>query len=106
MLKSVSRVRGDVSDKPSVGAAQRVQRLVADYAAVEDLVNVGAYVAGANADADAAVRMRPAVLKFLQQSPDAPTNLASARKQLFDLAREAGLAAQPPAPTPRSTRRH
>ena len=94
VLKSVSRVRGDVSDKPQVAAARAVQKLVSDYAAVEDLVNVGAYVEGANAEADAAVRMRPKVLGFLQQSPENPTNLASARKQLFDLQRQIGLSRQ------------
>ncbi len=94
VLQSISRVRGDVSDKPQVEAARLVQRLVADYAAVEDLVNVGAYVPGANVDADVAVRMREAVLRFLQQSPDKPTNLASARKQMFDLQREANVTRQ------------
>ena len=89
VLRSVSRVRGDVADKEQVDAARAVQKLLADYDAVEDLVNVGAYVAGADPAADAAVRTRRSVLRFLQQSPAEPTTLASARKQLFDLAREA-----------------
>ena len=92
VLRSVSRVRGDVSDKPQVDAARRVQTLLADYAGVEELVNVGAYVAGADAGADVAVRTRESVLRFLRQSPEQPTNLASARKQLFDLTREADAA--------------
>jgi FliI/YscN family ATPase len=88
VLRSVSRVRGDVSDKPQVESARLVQKALADYAAVEDLVNVGAYVPGANAEADVAVRTRESVVRFLQQTPDKPTNLASARKQLSDLRRE------------------
>jgi flagellum-specific ATP synthase len=88
ITRSVSRVRGDVSDNTQVGAARLVQRLVADYADIEELVNVGAYVAGANPDADLAVATRKSVLNFLQQRPESPTNLASARKQLLDLQRE------------------
>jgi flagellum-specific ATP synthase len=102
VLRSVSRVRGDVSDKQQVQAARDVQRLLADYDAVEDLVNVGAYVPGANPDSDVAVNTRKQVLEFLQQSPEQPTNLASARKQLFDLQREAQAARQR-ASAPRAT---
>ncbi len=94
VLRSVSRVRGDVSDKPQVEAARLIQKVVADYGEVEDLVNVGAYVPGANRAADVAVNTRHQVLSFLKQSPDSPTNLASARKQLFDLQRVLIAAAQ------------
>ena len=88
VLQSISRVRGDVTDNKHVEAARLVQKLVADYAAIEDLVNIGAYVPGASPENDLAVKAREAANRFLQQSPQKPTNLASARKQLFDLQQE------------------
>ncbi len=101
VLKSVSRVRGDVSDKNQVAAARLVQKAVADYAEVEDLVNVGAYVPGHNAAADTAVSVRQAVLDFLQQSPDDATNLETAARQLYQLRDTINAAAhQANAPTP------
>ncbi|MEL7239300.1 MAG: FliI/YscN family ATPase, partial [Planctomycetota bacterium] len=88
VLRSISRVRGDVSDKEQVNAAQHVQKLVGNYDEIEDLVQIGAYVPGASMESDVAVMSRERVTSFLRQSPDRPTTLASARKQLFDLKQE------------------
>ena len=87
-LQSISRVRGDVSEKPLVAAAQLVQRTYADYEAIRDLVNINAYVPGASADNDTAYRARDRVLSFLRQSPDEPTDLAAAQEALLALGRE------------------
>ncbi|MEM1011351.1 MAG: FliI/YscN family ATPase [Planctomycetota bacterium] len=105
VLKSVSRVRSDVSDKNHVDAASLVQKAVADYAEVEDLVNVGAYVPGSNVAADTAVAVRQQVTEFLQQTPDQPTNLDSARHQLFQL-RDTIRAAAHQASQPQPARRN
>ena len=88
VLRSISRVRGDVTDRPQVESAQIVQKLIADYDEIEDLVQIGAYVPGASMESDVAVMSRERVTSFLRQSPDRPTTLASARKQLFDLKQE------------------
>ncbi len=88
VLQSISRVRGDVTDNSHVEAARAVAKLVSEYDAIEDLLNIGAYVPGANLESDVAVKTRQSVLRFLQQAPTKPTNLASARKQLFDLVQE------------------
>jgi flagellum-specific ATP synthase len=101
VLKSVSRVRGDVSDKKDVEAARLVQKTVADYAQVEELVNVGAYVPGHNRDADVAVQGREHVLQYLQQSPDSPTDLATARTATQQLAASLATLGNAPATPPR-----
>lgn len=88
VLQSISRVRGDVTDSEQVDRARAVQKLIADYDAIEDLLNIGAYVPGANLENDVAVSTRAAVLRFLQQSPLNPTDLTTARQQLRELHEE------------------
>src|SRR5262245_12804764 len=48
VIQSISRVRGDVTDADQVRAARRIIALLAIYSEIEDLVNIGAYVQGAN----------------------------------------------------------
>jgi flagellum-specific ATP synthase len=85
MLQSISRVRGDVVDREQMRAARRVLSLIAIYQDIEDLVNIGAYVPGTNAEFDLAVQARPRILGYLQQDAQAACTLEQARKQLFDL---------------------
>ena len=85
VVQSISRVRGDVCDAEHLRAAKRVLGLIATYNEIEDLVNIGAYVPGANPEYDLAVQARPRILTFLQQDSAAPCTLADARKQLFEL---------------------
>jgi len=85
VVQSISRVRGDVCDAAQVAAAQRVSALIATYNDIEDLVNIGAYVPGANVEYDLAVQARPRVLAYLQQNSRAACTLADARKELFEL---------------------
>jgi flagellum-specific ATP synthase len=86
VLQSISRVRGDVTDKEHVRAARRVLSLLAAYQEIEDLVNIGAYVAGANAEYDLAVAARPKIVSFLKQEPDAPATLEQSRRGVMELA--------------------
>lgn len=86
MLQSISRVRGDVSEKPQLAAARKILSLIAIYQDIEDLVNIGAYVPGANLEFDLAVQTRPRIVQFLQQEPNAPSTLEQSRKSLMDLA--------------------
>jgi len=85
VLQSISRVRGDVVDKEQVRAAIRVLSLLSVYQAIEDLVNIGAYVPGANSEYDLAVQSRPKILNYLQQVPEDSSTLEQSRKQLMDL---------------------
>jgi FliI/YscN family ATPase len=85
MLQSISRVRGDVVAREQVTAARRVLALLATYQDIEDLVNIGAYVAGINLEFDLAVQCRPRIVQFLQQDSRTASNLEQSRKELFDL---------------------
>jgi flagellum-specific ATP synthase len=85
VLQSISRVRGEVTDKDQLRAARRILSLVATYNDIEDLVNIGAYVPGANVEYDLAVQARPKITQYLQQEPAAPVSLEVARKQILDL---------------------
>lgn len=85
MTQSISRVRGDVCEKAQLAGARRVLSLIATYEQIEDMVNIGAYVPGANPEFDLAVQSRAKILSFLQQEANAPCKLEDARKQLTDL---------------------
>jgi flagellum-specific ATP synthase len=85
ILQSISRVRGDVTDKDQGRMARRVLSLWATYQDIEDLVNIGAYVQGANVEYDLAVQARPKIVQFLQQDAGTPSTLEQSKKQLSDL---------------------
>jgi flagellum-specific ATP synthase len=86
VLQSISRVRNDVSDAEHVRCAVRVLSLLAVYEKIEDLVNIGAYVPGANVEYDLAVQARPKIVQFLQQPPSEACTLEFARRHLVELA--------------------
>jgi flagellum-specific ATP synthase len=85
VINSISRVRGDVCDKDHLRAARRVLSLIATFEQIEDMVNIGAYVPGANLEYDLAVQSRARILAFLQQDSVAPCKLEDSKKQLSDL---------------------
>lgn len=67
VLDSISRVMIDVTDEEHQQLATRLRQILATYRDAEDLVNIGAYVAGSNPEIDVALRLMPAVRTFLQQ---------------------------------------
>ncbi len=67
ILASVSRVMLEIADADHWQAAQKVRNILATYNEAEDLINIGAYVKGSNAEIDLAVQYIGAVRKFLQQ---------------------------------------
>jgi FliI/YscN family ATPase len=83
--ESISRVRGQVCEPDHLRVARRVLSLIATYNDIEELVNIGAYVPGANLEFDLAVQSRPKILSYLQQDSAVPCTLADAKKQLFEL---------------------
>lgn len=85
VLQSISRVRPEVTDKEQQKMAGRVGQLLATFAELEDLVNIGAYTFGANPLNDLAVRGNARIMDFLKQSKTDPVSLEQARMQLTDL---------------------
>ncbi|RLV48777.1 FliI/YscN family ATPase [Nocardioides mangrovicus] len=82
VLESISRVSGAVTTKEQQQDAARLRRLLAAHRDVRDLVEIGAYVAGSDADADAALTLMPHIDQFLRQSMDDPTDVAATWQRL------------------------
>jgi len=86
-LKSVSRVMGDVVDKSHKEMARKIIDILATYRKAEDLINIGAYVAGSNPKIDYAIRMIEAVNAYLAQpveeGVDSETSIRQMQAILF-----------------------
>lgn len=67
VLGSVSRVMLDIVDKEHYKAAQQIRSIMATYREAEDLINIGAYATGSNANIDKAILAIDSVNAFLQQ---------------------------------------
>ena len=96
VLHSISRVADRVTDRGHQQAARLVRRLIAVWNQIEDLVNVGAYVPGQNADYDLAVQMHEAIEQFLCQDREQASSYQDSVARLLALAeqirqRQAGL---------------
>lgn len=67
VLASISRVMGDVVSKEHMQVSRKIKKVMAVYKNAEDLINIGAYVKGSNADIDFAIYHNKAILDFIQQ---------------------------------------
>jgi flagellum-specific ATP synthase len=85
VLQSISRVRGDVIPSEQSKQIRRILSLCAIFQDIEDLVNIGAYVPGANLEFDLAVQSRPRIVQFLQQDSHSPLKMEQTVKQLSEL---------------------
>jgi len=88
VLESISRVADSVTDAAHQDARREVLKLIAAYREVEDLVNIGAYAAGANQEYDLAIAAIPVIDQLLQQGREAHAGSADfqkSRKQLLAL---------------------
>ena len=86
ILESKSRVRDHVIAPEHRAAANAVARLESSYREKEDLILVGAYHEGTDRGVDAALRLRPRVLEFLQQLPEEYSAIDVSRRELVSLA--------------------
>ena len=73
VLSSISRVMSSITDKRHQQLASRLRDVVATYRGAQDLINIGAYVAGSNPQIDRAIELMPRVVDFLRQSADEST---------------------------------
>ncbi len=70
VLRSISRLRSDICDKPDVLAGRTITSHMSTYRKAEDMINIGAYTQGSNPDIDAAIAKMPHINTFLQQNVD------------------------------------
>jgi flagellum-specific ATP synthase len=85
VLESVSRVSTAVTAPDQRAAATTLRRLLAAHRDVRELVEIGAYVPGADPDADLAIERLPAINAFLRQQIDETTSLAETWSSLSEL---------------------
>ncbi len=86
ILQSVSRLQSQLSTREQSAQAAAVRRALAAYRQAEDLIQLGAYVSGSNPPLDAAIRVRPQILDFLCQTPDAESPRTETLRQLAVIA--------------------
>jgi flagellum-specific ATP synthase len=86
VLQSISRKAARVSGEEASRAVQAVRRSMAVYAEAEDLINVGAYRPGSNADIDAAIEKHSAIRDFLVQTVGESCPLSSTLQRLGEIA--------------------
>jgi len=67
VLSSVSRLMDVIVTPEHLKAAARLRELLAVYNTNEDLINIGAYVAGSNPRIDLAIKMHPSIMNFFRQ---------------------------------------
>ncbi|HXA05022.1 MAG TPA: FliI/YscN family ATPase [Bryobacteraceae bacterium] len=84
ILHSVSRLTTEIATSEQLQSLRKLREALSSYQQAEDLIQLGAYVTGTNAKLDAVIRMRPELLRFLQQDAHAESKwddtLASLRK--------------------------
>lgn len=88
VLQSVSRVMPDVVDEQQLRLAQEAREVLAVYQEAEDLINVGAYVAGSNPAIDRARSLIDPLRAFLRQGVDEVFTLAETRQLLAQALKE------------------
>jgi len=86
VLESVSRLSSAVSTREHSDAARRIREAMAIYRQSEDLIQLGAYVSGANPKLDASIRARDQLQQFLRQDAAAKSPRDETLRQLMTLA--------------------
>ena len=88
VLDSISRLMPAVSDAAHRGNAALLRRLLSVYAHSADLVRIGAYKPGADAELDRALRARSPMRGFMTQSAEEHATLEENVRRLAVLAEE------------------
>jgi flagellum-specific ATP synthase len=90
VLDSVSRLQSQLASRDQAKQASAVREALALYRQAEDLIQLGAYVAGSNPKLDAAIQARPKILEFLRQPAGAKSPRAETLQQLAAIAAPLG----------------
>ena len=90
--RSVSRMLPDCHTEEEFRIMQGARQALSRYADMEDLIRVGAYRAGADAETDAAIRFFDSATRFLSQSKREASEPAEAFANLQTMLRAAGIA--------------
>jgi flagellum-specific ATP synthase len=78
MLRSISRVMPDIVNEEHLDLARSIKKLMAVYEDARDLINIGAYASGNNADIDNAIQYIGAINAFLAQRVEEKADMEQA----------------------------
>jgi flagellum-specific ATP synthase len=92
VLGSISRVMVDVVDENHRRNASRIKEILATYRKAEDLINIGAYVAGSNPKIDNAIKMIDKINAYLRQDINETVLFEESVAQLDGLLKSGGQA--------------
>jgi flagellum-specific ATP synthase len=87
--RSISRVMTSVTAREHQAAARRLRQLLSRYNKARDLIQLGAYAPGHDAELDLAVKLQPQVVALLQQDMHAAASMDACRRQLAQLVAQA-----------------
>lgn len=73
LLKSLSRLNGALQGPDEAELVRNVRRLVSAYSDMEELIRIGAYSTGADAEVDRSIRLMDGLNEFLGQRESDPT---------------------------------
>jgi flagellum-specific ATP synthase/type III secretion protein N (ATPase) len=86
VLESVSRLTPHITSPEHAARARKVREALAAYRQAEDLIQLGAYVAGTNPHLDAVLRARPQLVEFLRQEPSSKSSFQETLERLEAIA--------------------
>jgi flagellum-specific ATP synthase len=86
--QSVSRVMSDVVTREHSELANKLKQLISVYNENKDLILMGGYAAGQDADLDEAYKKWPKILEFLKQDPSKIAKFGLALEDLKKLVKE------------------
>jgi flagellum-specific ATP synthase len=86
VLQSISRLAIQVTGPRTKDAMAYIKRMLATYTSAEDLISVGAYVKGSNAEIDEAIDKMPEIEGFLAQRIEEKAPLAETLRRAGEIA--------------------
>ncbi|MBM3813879.1 MAG: FliI/YscN family ATPase [Acidimicrobiia bacterium] len=85
ILQSISRLASRIATPDQKAASQAIRQALASYERSSDLINLGAYASGSNAQLDHAIHLRPRLMDFLRQEPDESSPLEQTISRMKEL---------------------
>ncbi|MFT6144909.1 MAG: flagellum-specific ATP synthase [Myxococcota bacterium] len=85
ILQSISRLFTKVTDDEHRGLAGDLREIMAVWAEHEELVRLGAYAHGSDPLVDRAIRLQPAIRKFLRQGPEDVLTIPQTVQALYEV---------------------
>ncbi|MEM9373022.1 MAG: FliI/YscN family ATPase [Planctomycetota bacterium] len=90
VLDSVSRVASHIMEPAQAAARMQTLKLLARYREIEELVQIGAYAAGSDPEADTAIDLIEPLNELLRQRPDEPGRFEQSLELMTRLALQSG----------------